>query len=192
MKIPPDVLLDMYRNGRFPMAEGMHGAIYIYNPDPRGIIELECFHVPYSLGKTIRSGRFTVTINAAFDAVIRACAEREETWISDDIIESYLALHALGHAHSVEAWSDDVLAGGLYGVAIGGAYFGESMFSHLRDASKVALAALVDRMRVRGMALLDTQFVTPHLERFGARTIPRVEYRRRLRSALELDVRFWP
>jgi leucyl/phenylalanyl-tRNA---protein transferase len=192
MLIPPFELLKMYRAGRFPMAEGNEGAIYIYDPDPRGIIDPEHFHLPSSLKQTIRTGKFSITINTAFERVIAECADRAETWISDDIKSSYINLYRLGHAHSVEAWRDGTLAGGLYGVAIQGAFFGESMFSRVRDASKVALAALVERMRDRGMVLLDTQFVTPHLERFGAREIRREEYRERLRLALALPVQFYP
>jgi leucyl/phenylalanyl-tRNA---protein transferase len=192
MLIEPRVLLDLYRNGRFPMADDRDGAIYIYDPDPRGIIELERFHIPDTLRRTIRSGRFDVRWNTAFAHVIHACAQREETWISSDIEEAYIALHRLGFAHSVEAWHEDALAGGLYGVAMGGVFFGESMFTRVRDASKVALAALVERMRASGMTLLDTQFVTPHLRQFGATEIPREEYKRRLRHALAQSVTFVP
>ena len=192
MILPPRMLLDMYCNGRFPMADGRGGEIFIYDPDPRGIIDLDAFHIPGSLHKTIRSRRFAIRVNTAFEQVIHACSERDSTWISEDIIASYLNLYRLGYAHSVEAWSGEVLAGGLYGVSIGGAFFGESMFTRFRDASKVALAALVERMGKQGMTLLDTQYTTPHLERFGAMEVTREEYLRRLRSALALPVRFYP
>jgi leucyl/phenylalanyl-tRNA---protein transferase len=189
MIIPPDVLLDLYRNGLFPMADA-DGTIGIYDPPRRGIIPLDTFHVPDSLGKILRAHRFEIRIDAGFEEVMRACAAREETWISDDIVESYTLLHELGHAHSVEAWRGGRLVGGLYGVHLGGAFFGESMFHTERDASKVALVALVARMRAQGFSLLDTQYVTPHLERFGAIEVPRTAYRRLLASALVLPCRF--
>lgn len=189
MIIPPDVLLDLYRNGLFPMADA-DGSIGIYDPPWRGIIPLDTFHVPDSLGKIVRNRRYGIRIDAAFEEVMRACASREETWISEDIIESYVLLHELGHAHSVEAWRDGRLVGGLYGVHLGGAFFGESMFHTERDASKVALVALVARMRTHGFSLLDTQYVTPHLERFGAIEVPRTAYRRLLAAALVLPCRF--
>ena len=166
-------------------------AIRWYAPDPRAVIPLDAFHVPRSLQQTIRKGIFEVTVNADFPGVIRACAERgEETWISREIERAYTELHALGLAHSVECWKEDRLAGGLYGVALGGAFFGESMFSRETDASKVALVALVERLRARGFTLLDVQYLTPHLARFGAVEIPRAEYERRLAAALALPRRF--
>jgi leucyl/phenylalanyl-tRNA--protein transferase len=167
-----------------------------YSPDPRGIIPLDEFHVPGRLRRVIRHGTFRVEVNTAFEQVIRACAEAERdpaqggTWITAEIVESYCALHALGHAHSVEAWAADRLAGGLYGVALGGAFFGESMFHRVTDASKVALVALVERLRARGFTLLDTQWVTDHLRQFGAREIPRREYMRRLADSVGRDVSF--
>jgi leucyl/phenylalanyl-tRNA--protein transferase len=193
--IPPDLLVSAYASGWFPMAV-QPGEIRWYSPDPRGIIPLDRFHVPARLNRVIRSGRFQVEIDRDFPSVIRACAEadREDdqggTWIDDGIMESYCALHGAGLAHSVEAWQDGRLAGGLYGVAIGGAFFGESMFHRVTDASKVALAALVDRLRARGHRLLDIQWVTPHLERFGAEEIPRRKYLRLLEEALAIDVEF--
>ncbi len=188
--LTPDLLVRAYCAGFFPMADSRRGRIRWYSPDPRAVIPLESFHVPRSLRRTIRRGLFDVRVNTAFRAVIRACAERPETWISDEIVRAYEALHALGLAHSVETWQGERLVGGLYGVALGGAFFGESMFSRVTDASKVALVALVERLRARGFTLLDTQFLTPHLARFGAVEIPRGEYLRRLAAALRLECRF--
>ena len=176
--------------GVFPMADSRRGTIRWYAPDPRAIIPLDQFHAPRSLQRTIRQGTFAVRVNTAFGEVIRACAARRETWISDEIIAAYEALHRLGLAHSVECWQDGVLAGGLYGVALGGAFFGESMFTRVTDASKVALAALVERLRARGFVLLDTQYLTEHLARFGAVEIPRDTYMVLLAAALRLDRRF--
>jgi leucyl/phenylalanyl-tRNA---protein transferase len=193
--IPSDLLVSAYAGGWFPMA-AEPGEIRWYSPDPRGIIPLESFHVPARLARVLRNGRFQIEIDRDFEAVIRACAEADRddedagTWIDDEIMESYCALHRAGLAHSVEAWQGGRLAGGVYGVAIGGAFFGESMFHHVTDASKVALAALVDRLRTRGYRLLDVQWVTPHLERFGAIEIPRRRYLKLLEEALTLDVEF--
>ncbi len=192
MLIPERQLLDWYRNGIFPMGVPDTGDIELYFPDPRGVILPGEFHVPYSLARTIRSGRFEIRIDTAFERVLRRCAARPSTWITEDIIQSYLNLHRRGHAHSVEAWSDGALAGGLYGVSMKGAFFGESMFYEKRDASKAALAALVERMKERGMVLLDVQYTTPHLTRFGAKEIPRDKYLRLLRKALEVETRFYP
>jgi leucyl/phenylalanyl-tRNA--protein transferase len=187
--IPADLLLTAYASGWFPMAvDG--GEIHWFSPDPRGIIPLDRFHVSARLARTIRRGVFRIEIDRAFPEVIRACAEADRdpddpgSWINDEIIESYEALHKLGFAHSVEAWKDEELAGGLYGVALGAAFFGESMFHRATDASKVALAALVDRLNARGFELLDTQWVTEHLGQFGALEIPRSEYLKRLHRAL--------
>jgi leucyl/phenylalanyl-tRNA--protein transferase len=193
--IPSDLLVSAYASGWFPMAVAP-GDIRWYSPDPRGIIPLDQFHVPARLARVLRSGRFQVEIDRDFDSVIRACADadRDEeeggTWIDAEIMESYSALHHAGLAHSVEAWQGGRLAGGVYGVALGGAFFGESMFHHVTDASKVALAALVDRLRTRGHRLLDVQWVTPHLERFGAIEIPRRRYLRMLDEALTIDASF--
>jgi leucyl/phenylalanyl-tRNA--protein transferase len=187
-----DLLLSAYAGGWFPMAVAP-GEIRWFSPDPRGIIPLDTFHVPQRLARVVRSGRFEIRIDTDFAAVMRGCAERREpdgTWIDEEILESYLALHRAGYAHSVEAWRDGALAGGLYGVALGAAFFGESMFHRVPDASKVALAALVDRLRGRGFALLDTQWVTEHLTQFGAREIPRRRYLRLLADALRLEARF--
>ena len=189
-RLSPELLVRAYCAGVFPMAQRRHGPIGWYAPDPRGIIPLDAFHVPRSLRQTVARGVFEVRVNDDFPAVIRACAERDETWISPEIERTYTDLHRLGIAHSVEAWQDGRLAGGLYGVALGGAFFGESMFSRITDASKVALVALVERLRERGFALLDVQWVTPHLARFGAIEIPRREYERQLAAALRLPCSF--
>jgi leucyl/phenylalanyl-tRNA---protein transferase len=193
--LPVDLLVSAYASGWFPMAVG-EGDIRWFSPDPRGIIPLDGFHVPRRLARVMRRAPFQIEINRAFEEVIRACASAERddddggTWIDQEIFESYCALHEAGFAHSVEAWQNGKLAGGLYGVALGGAFFGESMFHHVTDASKAALAALVDRLRVRGFALLDTQWTTEHLEQFGAIEIPRAQYLRMLAQALELDCSF--
>ena len=193
--IPSDLLLAAYSSGWFPMADES-GTISWYSPDPRGVMPLETFHVPSRLQRTLRRSSLQVKIDAAFADVMRACAEAEResedggTWISEEIIASYCALHALGYAHSVEVRDGDRLVGGLYGVALGGAFFGESMFHTATDASKIALVALIERLRARGFTLLDTQWVTPHLEQFGAIEIPRSDYLRRLEASLALEVEF--
>jgi leucyl/phenylalanyl-tRNA--protein transferase len=193
--LPVDLLVSAYASGWFPMAVG-DGDIRWFSPDPRGVIPLDDFHIPRRLSRVLRAGSFQIEVNRDFEAVIRACAlaERDRddagTWIDEEIFESYGALHHSGYAHSVEVWKGGRLAGGLYGVALGGAFFGESMFHHVADASKVALVALVDRLRTRGFTLLDTQWTTPHLEQFGAIEIPRARYLRMLDGALELDCSF--
>ncbi len=189
-----DLLVSAYASGWFPMAVA-GGEIRWFSPDPRGIIPLDAFHIPRRLSRVVRSGTFTIRIDHDFEAVIRSCAlaDRDDdggTWIDEEIYESYCALHGAGYAHSVEAWQDGVLVGGLYGVSLGGAFFGESMFHRVTDASKVALVALVERMRERDFILLDTQWTTEHLEQFGGMEIPRVDYLRRLDAALRLDRRF--
>ena len=192
--IPPDLLITAYASGWFPMATD--GTIRWYSPDPRGILPLESVHIPKRLARVARQGRFRIEIDTAFGQVIRACAAEDReledpgTWIDDEIIESYTVLHERGIAHSVEAWLDDQLVGGLYGVAIRGAFFGESMFHRVTDASKIALIALVERLRARGYVLLDTQWVTPHLEQFGAIEIPRDDYLKLLHRSLELECSF--
>ena len=187
--IAPDVLLQGYRLGVFPM--GMeNGAIEWYSPDPRAILPLGEFHISDSLQRVLRQGVFEIRVNTSFEAVMRRCSERPETWINPEIVESYLLLHELGHAHSVEAWCDAKMVGGLYGVVIGGAFFGESMFHDVTNASKVALCALVERLRARRFALLDTQWLTPHLERFGAIEISRREYIYLLTRAVALPRKF--
>jgi leucyl/phenylalanyl-tRNA--protein transferase len=193
--IPSDLLLAAYSSGWFPMADEA-GTISWYSPDPRGVMPLDTFHVPSRLERTMRRSALQVRIDTAFAQVMRACAEAERegedggTWISDEIIASYSALHTQGYAHSVEVHDGDRLVGGLYGVALGGAFFGESMFHTATDASKIALVALIDRLRDRGFTLLDTQWVTPHLQQFGAIEIPRPDYLRKLEESLQLEVRF--
>jgi leucyl/phenylalanyl-tRNA--protein transferase len=193
--IPSELLVSAYTSGWFPMAVD-EGEIRWYSPDPRGIIPLESFRVPSRLGRVIRAGTFEIELNRSFDTVIRACAETDRrdddpgTWIDREIIDSYIELHRLGFAHSVEAWQDGRLAGGLYGVALGGAFFGESMFHSKTNASKVALAALVGHLRARGFRLLDIQWVTPHLEQFGAVEIPRQSYLELLEEAIAIEAAF--
>jgi len=188
--IDPELLLRAYALGWFPMGSARRGRIEWFSPDPRGILPLAGFHAPSRLKRVVRQSRFDVRIDTAFEAVMRACATRDDTWISEDILRSYVALHGLGFAHAVETWQDDRLVGGLYGVAIGGAFFGESMFHTVTDASKVALVSLVERLQTRGYALLDTQWVTPHLAQFGGTEIPRADYLDRLATALTLECRF--
>lgn len=185
-----ELLLHAYRSGVFPMAmDG--GEIAWFSPDPRAIIPLdEGFHVPHGLKRALKKRKFEIRIDTAFGRVIRSCAKRKETWINREIIASYENLHRLGYAHSVEAWCDGALAGGLYGVAQGGAFFGESMFHEVTDASKVALYALVQRLRERGFILLDTQWTTSHLEGFGAHNVPRPKYLKWLADAVELECSF--
>ena len=187
--IDPELLLEGYRLGIFPMAME-DGSIEWFSPDPRGVLPLREFHVSQNLQRIWRSGVFEIRINTQFDEVIRSCARRAETWIDEQIVRSYITLHELGHAHSVEAWREGKLAGGLYGVAIGGVFFGESMFHRARDASKIALVALVERMRTQRFVLLDTQWLTPHLRQFGGVELARTQYLRLLRRAVELPVRF--
>ena len=185
LDLTPGLILRAYAAGVFPMADGAEAdGVFWVDPKFRGVLPLERFHVPRSLRKRIRAGGFEVTADRAFDAVVDACADRAETWINGDIRGLYGALHAMGFAHSVEVWMDGALAGGLYGVRMGGAFFGESMFHRRTDASKIALTWLVARLRAGGFALLDTQFVTDHLARFGAERIPRADYHRRLEAAL--------
>jgi leucyl/phenylalanyl-tRNA--protein transferase len=187
--IDPEVLLQGYRLGVFPMAME-NGDIEWFSPDPRAILPLQEFHVPQTLERVVRKKSFEIRIDVSFTAVMQQCAERPETWINREIIESYTRLHQLGYAHSIEAWQNGELAGGLYGVAIGGAFFGESMFHHVRDASKIALLGLVEHLRERKFVLLDTQWVTPHLQQFGAVEIPRADYLHLLTTAVNLPRRF--
>jgi leucyl/phenylalanyl-tRNA---protein transferase len=187
--IDPELLLQGYRLGVFPMAME-NGAIEWFSPDPRAILPLEDFHVPHALRRILRKKVFETTMDNRFMEVIAACAAREDTWINREIIESYTRLHELGHAHSVEAWMKGKLAGGLYGVAIGGAFFGESMFHRVTDASKIALVALVEHLHTQKFALLDTQWLTPHLKQFGGIEISRNHYLRLLRRAVELPREF--
>jgi leucyl/phenylalanyl-tRNA--protein transferase len=185
----PAELLDCYRRGVFPMAEAREDQrLFLIDPEKRGLMPLDRFHVPRRLARTIRGERFTVTTDRQFTAVMRACAApgpgREETWINDPIVSLYQRLHLMGYAHSVECWRERKIVGGLYGVALDGAFFGESMFSTARDASKVALVHLAARLIAGGFKLLDAQFWTDHLAQFGAIEVDRAEFRRRLDSAL--------
>ena len=195
-ELTPDILLRTYAAGIFPMAESAEDpTLFWVDPETRGILPLEKFRVSRGLQRKLRRGLFEVRCDAAFEDVVRACAaktsERPTTWINEEIIRLYLGLHAMGHAHSVECWEGGELAGGLYGVCIGGAFFGESMFSRATDASKIALAHLVARLRRGGYRLLDTQFVTSHLEQFGVTEIGRGEYQVILSSALAADASFY-
>lgn len=184
-KITPGLLLQAYAAGVFPMAESREAdEIHWVDPRRRGIFPIDGFHISRSLRRRILSGAFTVTTDRAFDAVIDGCAGREETWINAEIRSLYLALFEMGHAHSVEVWRGEDLVGGVYGVTLGAAFFGESMFSRATDASKVALAYLICRLRQGGFTLLDTQFLTPHLASLGAVEITRQDYHRRLSKAL--------
>ncbi|MPZ56767.1 MAG: leucyl/phenylalanyl-tRNA--protein transferase [Rhizobiales bacterium] len=195
VEITPEVLLKAYACGIFPMAETAEDlSLYWIEPEHRGIIPLDRFHVPARLSRTVRSDRYLITVNRDFDAVMEGCAapqaERAKTWINARIRALYRKLHERGHCHSVEAYDGDELVGGLYGVTLGRAYFGESMFHRARDASKVALVHLVARLRAGGFTLLDTQFVTDHLTTFGAVEISRRQYHRLLEEALRGDARF--
>jgi leucyl/phenylalanyl-tRNA--protein transferase len=188
--ITPDILLRAYSIGLFPMAESADDPeIFWVEPELRGILPLDGFHVSKSLRKTIRRKPFGIRFNTAFDAVIAACAEetggRPSTWINRTIRTLYGTLHNIGHAHSVEAWDGDELVGGLYGVSLGSAFFGESMFSRRTDASKICLVHLVERLRERGFTLLDTQFTTEHLRTFGAIDMPKDDYAKMLQHAME-------
>ncbi len=188
--LAPERLLAAYAAGIFPMADEV-GQVHWLAPDPRAVIPLDGFKASRSLRSARRGGAFTLTINRAFVEVIEACAKRADgTWISPDIRDAYCRLHQAGYGHSVEAWMGNQLAGGLYGVSIGGAFFGESMFHRVTDASKVALVVLVERMRERGFTLLDVQFMTDHLRQFGAVEISRLEYETRLRKATRLPCSF--
>jgi leucyl/phenylalanyl-tRNA---protein transferase len=194
-QLTPDLLLRAYRLGLFPMAES-RGAktLHWLDPEARGVLPLHGFHVPRSLMKVLRNGHFTVTADEDFAGTIASCAasrtERPETWINPEIERLFVELHRLGFAHSVETWENGRLVGGLYGAALGGAFFGESMFSTATDASKVALVHLVARLRLSGFTLLDTQFITSHLARFGAVEIPRNAYHERLAAAVDVPARF--
>jgi len=192
-KLDPHTLLAAYSEGAFPMAD-RDGVIRWYTADPRGILPLEKFHIPGTLKQLVRQGRFDIRVNHDFAATMRACAtvprEDRGTWINDNLIAAYQRLHDLGFAHSVEVWQKEQLVGGLYGVSLGGAFFGESMFHTVRDASKVALVHLVQRLRARGYELLDTQATTSHLKRFGAIDIPAAQYQTMLRQAIGKDCEF--
>ena len=189
--LTPELLLRAYAAGIFPMAETADDPdVFWVDPEQRGVLPLDGFHLPRRLARTLRQDVFDVRCDAAFEAVVRGCAEptpeRPKTWINEEIVRLYAALHRLGFAHSVETWRGGELVGGLYGVALGAAFFGESMYSRVTDASKVALAQLVARLRLGGFRLLDTQFVTEHLQQFGAVEISRAQYHRRLAAAIQL------
>ncbi|SIT15747.1 leucyl/phenylalanyl-tRNA--protein transferase [Roseivivax lentus] len=191
MSVSPELILQAYRVGVFPMAESRDDPdIFWVDPKFRGIIPLDGFHISRSLARILRQDRFEITIDRDFAGVMRGCAGRSETWINAEIHRVYGALHASGHAHSLEVWHDGRLVGGVYGVAVGGAFCGESMFSEMRDASKVALAWLVDHLRRAGFVLFDTQFVTPHLSSLGGQEISRARYQSLLKAALPLQTRF--
>jgi leucyl/phenylalanyl-tRNA---protein transferase len=191
--LSPEMLLRAYAIGIFPMAESRDDPeIHWVDPRRRGVIPLEGFHISRSLARRIRNCGWTVTVNRDFTGVLDGCADRPETWISAPIRALYLALHRRGRAHSLELWQDDALIGGVYGVELGGAFFGESMFSRRTDASKVALAWLVHRLRAGGFALFDAQFLTPHLRSLGAIEIARAEYHAALGAALALNADFQP
>src|SRR5918998_2798938 len=189
MRLSPEIIEACYRAGAFPMAD-RYGRVEFYRSDPRSVLELDSLHVSKSLGRVIRKGVYEVRVDYDFEGVIRACARRPETWISEEIIRGFTMLHERSKAHSVEAYKDDELVGGLYGVALGGAFMGESMFSWMRDASKVCFVHLVERLKERGYVLLDCQIHNDHLARFGAIEIPEREYLKRLEHALSLDRSF--
>lgn len=193
--LTPEILLRAYAVGLFPMAEHRDDpTLYWIDPEKRGVLPLDDFHVPRRLRRTVRRNEFDVRCNTAFTDVIRACAApgegRDESWINDEIVSLYTTLNEMGRAHSVEAWQDDELVGGLYGVALGAAFFGESMFSTARDASKVALVHLVARLKKADFGLLDTQFVTDHLAQFGVVEMPRSGFRQILAAALDRSAAF--
>jgi len=185
-RLSPELLLRAYAAGVFPMSEGRDDPrVFWVDPDRRGILPLDGFHLSRSLRRAILRGPFELTLDLAFEDVVRGCADREETWINDNIFRAYFALHRQGHAHSIEAWEGDRLVGGVYGVALGRAFFGESMFSAETDASKIALATLVAHLARTGFTLFDTQFLTDHLVSLGAVEISRTQYRQRLAEALQ-------
>jgi len=195
MKLTPEILLQAYAGGLFPMAEDARGTELLwFDPSLRGIIPLDAFHVPHRLARTMRATPFDVRFDTAFTDVMKSCGAqtpgRPTTWINDEILSLYTALFTMGHAHSVEIWDGEALVGGLYGVHLGGAFFGESMFSRRTDASKIALVHLVHHLQTQDFTLLDTQYLTTHLAQFGAIEIPRAAYRRLLRKALEKPVAF--
>jgi leucyl/phenylalanyl-tRNA--protein transferase len=188
-RLTPDMVLNAYRRGIFPMAEA-NGAVGWWSPDPRTIVDLDRFHVSRRLARTVRQGRFKVLVDTAWPEVVSACGDREDTWISPEIEDVYGQLHRDGHVHTVEAWHKGELAGGLYGVSIGGAFMAESMFHRVRDASKVAVVALVERLRARGFRLLDIQYETKATSVFRPLKIPRADYLERLAKAVALNRSF--
>ena len=189
--IPPNVLLKAYAAGLFPMAESKNAEkMFWVTPKMRGILPLDGFHLSHSMRRFLKKNPFDVRFNTSFADVVSACADREETWINDTVFDSYVLLHVAGHAHSVECFKDDVLVGGLYGVSLGAAFFGESMFSKQTNASKTALAFLVSRLKEKGFILLDTQFLTTHLASMGAVEIPQQKYLSLLKDALKQKASF--
>ncbi len=191
--LSPALLLQAYRVGVFPMSESRDDPdVFWVDPRQRGILPLPGFHISRSLRRTLNRGQYTVTLNTAFEDVLEGCANRDETWINTTIFNLYMALHDMGHAHAAEVWQDGNLVGGVYGVAIGGAFFGESMYSTAPNASKVALATLTTHLHAQGFTLFDTQFITPHLRSLGGVEIPRRDYHVLLDMALELDVTIGP
>jgi leucyl/phenylalanyl-tRNA---protein transferase len=194
-RVETETLLDWYRHGIFPMADARDDPeVFLIDPDRRGVMPLERFKVPARLARTIKRAPFRVTFDEAFSAVIDACAlehdGRPVTWINDTIIDVFNRLHAQGHAHSVECWRGDELVGGLYGLHMGGVFFGESMFSRATDASKIALVALAARLKANGFVLLDAQFYNPHLTQFGLVEISRIDFKKWLKTALAINARF--
>lgn len=190
-RLTPDLLLQAYASGIFPMAESREDdQVFWVDPTDRGILPLDSFHISRSLRRSILRDSYQIRTNTDFAGVVQGCADRDETWINATIFDLYMSLHLQGFAHSLEIWDGDALIGGTYGVALGGAFFGESMFSHRTNASKIALAYLVDRLRQGGFTLLDTQFLTPHLASLGGIEIPRAVYRKKLAAALQLDADF--
>jgi leucyl/phenylalanyl-tRNA---protein transferase len=190
LEITPELLLHAYAQGVFPMSEGIDHEIFWVDPTARGILPLNGFHISRSLARSVRRGGFDIRVNTDFAGVVAACADREQTWINEEISGLYKMLHHMGFAHSLEVFSGDDLIGGVYGVALGGAFFGESMFSRRTNGSKIALAYLVDRLRFGGFQLLDTQFLTDHLASLGGVEISREVYHKRLQAALETPADF--
>ena len=193
--LSPEIILEAYTKGVFPMAENRRDKeLYLVDPEMRGILPLSSFHVPRSLKKKVRNNPFEIRYDHKFEEVISACAKqeytRQETWINDQIIDLYTELFFMGYAHSVECWREKKLVGGLYGLSINGAFFGESMFSLERDTSKIALVHLIARLKLGGFTLLDTQFVTSHLKQFGVLEIPRDQYQKLLNAALKVNATF--
>lgn len=188
--LEPELLLTAYSQGFFPMAESKDGDIYWHSPDPRAIFNIYDIKPPRSVRQLIKKQTFDITFNERFEEVIRACSERDDTWISEPIIESYINMHHLGHAQSLEVWQGDKLAGGLYGVTIGGAFFGESMYSEVSNASKVGFYYLIERLKKLGFILLDTQYINEHTYKLGAIEIPKSLYLKLLARAIELPVSF--
>ncbi len=190
--LTPELMIRAYAAGIFPMSDGAdHPNIFWVDPQCRGVFPLDGFHISRSLRRRLRKGGFEVHVNRDFMGTVDACADRPETWINEEIYSTYLALYAQGYAHSVEVWMDGELAGGVFGVALGAAFFGESMFSRRTDGSKIALSYLVDRLRTGGFQLFDTQFTTDHLKSLGAQDVPRSEYRRQLKSAVTAPANFF-